>query len=243
MSKYEDTKEVASRTMILFFVADTSGSMEGSKIGTLNEAINNVIPEIRDISEKSADAKIKIAALKFSAGAEWLYPNPIEAESFQWRYLDAETVTDFGVACEKLNEKLSRENGFMEAASGSFAPAIFLFSDGGPTDNYHDALAKLNGNKWFEFAIKVAVAIGDDVNEDALAVLSEFTGNKETVIKVHTPEALKKLIRFIVVTSSQIGAKSQDVNATGKTKQEAVATQVQTYVADQLNDSDQDDWP
>ena len=239
MGKYSNTEEVASRTMVLFFVVDTSGSMDGIKIGTVNESIKNVIPEIQHISESTADAKIKIAALKFSTGAEWLYPNLIEAENFKWRYLNAEGVTDFGAANKELKEKLSRKTGFMDAASGSFAPAIFLLSDGLPTDEYRDSLEQLNNNSWFKSAIKVALAIGPDANED---VLAEFTGTKETVIRVYTPEALAKLIRFIAITSSQIGSNSQDANASGKTKQEVVAEQLQTYVADQLDDTGKDDW-
>ena len=61
-------------------------------------------------------------------------------------------------------------------------------------------------NNWFKYAIKVAVAIGDDANKEALA---KFTGNTEAVITVHTPEALKKWIRKVSITSSQIGSKSQ----------------------------------
>ena len=43
---YDDVVEVARRTMVLFFVVDTSGSMEGSKIGTLNQAIEDVTDEL-----------------------------------------------------------------------------------------------------------------------------------------------------------------------------------------------------
>jgi len=79
---YENAVEVARRTMTLFFVVDTSGSMGGSKIGTLNSAIEEVIPEIRKISGENADAAIKIAVLDFSSGAHWITPAPIDAESF-----------------------------------------------------------------------------------------------------------------------------------------------------------------
>lgn len=132
---YENAVEVARRTMTLFFVVDTSGSMGGSKIGTLNSAIEEVIPEIRKISGENADAAIKIAVLDFSSGAHWITPAPIDAESFCWNYLDADGLTDFGEMCKMLNEKLSR-NAFMRDVAGSFAPAIFLLSDGEPTDEY-----------------------------------------------------------------------------------------------------------
>lgn len=61
-------------------------------------------------------------------------------------------------------------------------------------------------------AIKVAVAIGEDANRD---VLAEFTGSKEAVVAVHTPEALVKMIRFVSVTASQIGSQSSGVGKGG----------------------------
>ncbi len=55
-----------------FFVVDTSGSMSGAKIGTVNSAIEEVVPELKDISESNADAQIKVATLSFSTGARWI---------------------------------------------------------------------------------------------------------------------------------------------------------------------------
>ena len=223
---YDDVVEVARRTMVLFFVVDTSGSMEGAKIGTLNQAIEDIIPEITDISENNADAEIKIAVLEFSNGAKWITPSPVPAQGFTWEYLNSGGMTDLGEACRQLNEKLSR-NSFMSDITGSFAPAIFLLSDGAPTDNYKPNLEALKQNNWFKKAIKVAVAIGSDANKE---ILAEFTGNSEGVLTVHSPEALKKMIRFVSVTSSQIGSRSATVGNTAPdevvSKQDAFLEQV-----------------
>lgn len=208
MGLYDEVVEVPRRTMVLFFVVDTSGSMGGSKIGTVNSAIEEIVPELKDISENNADAQIKVATLAFSTGAHWVDSAPVAAENFRWNYLDANGVTDLGEACNQLNEKLSR-SAFMSDATGSFAPAIFLMSDGEPTDNYKHGLDKLKQNNWFKKAIKVAVAIGDDANK---SVLADFTGNVEAVITVHTPEALKKWIQFVSVRASEIGSKSSNAS-------------------------------
>ncbi len=201
---YDDVAETARRTMVLFFVVDCSGSMSGAKMGTVNSAIEEIVPEIKSISETNADARIKVAVLKFATTAEWLYSAPVEAESFVWQYLDANGMTALGEACRQLNEKLSRKE-FMSDATGSYAPAIFLLSDGEPTDDYERSLKKLKENNWFKKAIKVALAIGDEANQQKLA---EFTGTGEAVITVHTPEALRSWIRFVSVRSSEIGSKS-----------------------------------
>ncbi len=208
---YDGAVEVARRTMTLFFVVDTSGSMEGSKMGTLNAAVEEVIPEICRISGENADAAIKIAVLEFSTDARWITPAPMDAADFTWSFLNAGGLTDLGQACRELDEKLSRK-AFMQDVAGSFAPAIFLLSDGEPTDDYRPQLEKLWTNNWFRKAIKVAVAIGDDANRD---VLQEFTGSSEAVLTVHTPQALAKMIRFVSVTASQIGSKSTGVGKGG----------------------------
>ena len=146
MGLYDEVVEVPRRTMVLFFVVDTSGSMSGAKIGVVNSAIEEIVPELKDISESNADAQIKVATLAFSTGARWIDSAPVAAENFRWNYLDASGVTDLGAACMQLNEKLSR-NAFMSDATGSFAPAIFLLSDGEPTDSITDLKNTVNAIK------------------------------------------------------------------------------------------------
>lgn len=247
MGIYDEVVEVPRRTMILFFLVDTSGSMSGSKIGTVNTAVENVLPELKERSESNADAQVKIAVMEFSTGIKWMYDSPINAEDFRWNYLEPGGLTSFGEACEELNNKLSRK-AFMSDASGSFAPAIFLMSDGEPTDNYQKSLDKLKQNNWFKKAIKVALAIGDDANQ---LVLKEFTGNSEAVLTAHSPEVLMKMIQFVSVRSSEIGSRSAnietDVNANSDTeessKQRAMIEEIQTASAEESwDDFDDDEW-
>ena len=127
MSLLDYVVETPRRTMVLFFLVDCSGSMRGNKIGTVNSAIEEVVPEIKKISENNADAQIKIAVLSFSTGTKWIVDGqgmPFDAETFKWNYLNADGVTDLGAACLQLNEKMSRSQ-FMSEVTGSFAPAIF----------------------------------------------------------------------------------------------------------------------
>jgi len=226
-----DSEPIPRRTMVLFFVVDTSGSMSGSKIGSVNTTISDILPELKDISEENADAQIKIAALEFSSGAKWLYDKPIEADSFRWNDLNAGGITDFGEACKMLNQKLSR-SAFMGDAVGSFAPVIILLSDGEPTDNYKKELDSLKENNWFKAAIKIAIAIGDDAKQE---VLKEFTGNIECVLFANNPTVLKKMIRFASLTASQIGSKSS--NAGVVSKQDEMGKKLQDFVINDLPNS------
>jgi uncharacterized protein YegL len=199
--------------MVLFFVIDGSGSMSGSKIGAVNAAIEEVIPALKDVSDSNPDAVIKVAALEFSTGCRWITADgPVEADKFTWNYIDAAGVTDLGEACRELNNKLSRK-AFMQEAAGSFAPIIFLLSDGDPTDDFDGGLAVLKQNSWYKVAGKVAIAIGDQANKK---VLEQFTGTSETVLEVHDSGTLKKLIKVVAVRSSQIASRSSNVGDTGK---------------------------
>jgi len=241
MGIFDKVEGIVKRQMVLFFIVDTSGSMVGTKIGAVNTAIREVIPELKGIG--GSDVDLKIACLKFSSGCTWMHPSPIPAENFQWNNLSADGVTDFGAACKELSDKMAKEK-FLSAPSASVAPAIFLMSDGEPTDDYKSGLALLQKNNWYKYAIKVAVAIGDDANID---VLKEFTGNIEAVITVHTPEALRKMIRFVSITSSQIGSKSQPMqDGDIESKQDAMIEQIkdlqQTDPDLSQTSTDADDW-
>jgi len=247
MGLLDETQSVSRRTMTLFFLIDTSGSMAGNKIGAVNDGIRNVQELLKDISENNPDAEIKVAALKFANVVEWLYDEPKLAEDFIWQDAIAEGLTSLGCACQELAAKLSRSGGFMQSASGSFAPAIILLSDGGPTDDFNSGLKKLKDNNWFKAAIKIAIAIGDDADKD---ILKQFTGSSESVITVHNIEALKQIIRTVSVTCSQIGSKSSsagDIN-----KQDQVIKDVQDAVnnidgaesadTSSIDSSQYDDW-
>lgn len=197
--------EIPRKVMTLFYVVDTSGSMSGAKIGALNTAVRETLPIIEEISSANSDALIKIAVLEFSSGCEWMYPTPEEVCNFEWIDLQASGLTSLGEAYDTLNQKLSHSHGFMNEASGSFAPVIILLSDGEPTDEPAYSLQKLKANKWFSFATKIAIAIGDDCNKSTLI---DFTGNTEAVLTVHSIDELKRMIRMVSVTASRVNSKS-----------------------------------
>ena len=217
MGLYDETVKVGRRTMVLFFIIDTSGSMRGAKIGQVNTAIEGILPKIKEISKENADAEIKVCVLNFATKAKWVTAAPVsvEDEAYRWEYVEAGGTTALGDACRELNEALSTKT-FMKEVSGSYAPVLFLMSDGEPTDDYRSGIEVLKRNNWFKAAIKVAIGIGNDANKSMLA---EFTGSDESVIEVHTPVEMKKWIQFVTVTSSQIGSSSTDTSGKNKNEQ------------------------
>ena len=191
---------VSRKSLVIFFLIDTSGSMKGKKMGELNTVMEELIPEIRKVGE--ADTEVKVAVLTFSTDVRWMYSTPIPIEEFEWARLRASGVTSLGAALKELNVRMSR-NGFLNSPSLSFAPVIFLMTDGYPSDDYKAGLKELQANSWYKFGLKAALGIGNEANDN---ILAEFTGSPDTVVHAYSGGQLAQMIKIIAVTSSQIGS-------------------------------------
>ena len=203
----------AKKSMVLFFLIDVSSSMKGDKIAAVNRAMAEVLPELIEAGDSTT--AIKVAVLEFSSGWEWKTMEPVPVEKYQkWNALQAEGVTDLGGALIELNRRMSRKQ-FLQTTSLSYAPIIFLITDGYPTDNYQKGLHLIKENKWFKFGIKIALAVGNAVDRN---VLIEFTGDPEFVLEAEDAKSLGFLIQAVSVTSSQIGSKSMSIIENGDRK-------------------------
>ena len=200
---------IARQELNLLFVIDNSGSMEGEKIGAVNNAIRDVMSIMPEIQEDTSDALIKISALVFSDKAKWVYSEPQTVENFKWKDLSIEGGTDLSNAYDELAKFLrKKEKGGKMPDLGGVAPIIILMTDGMPTSyDWEDHLKDLKKKGWFKVALKYALAIGID-SDEAMDVLTKFTGNSETVLKVYTAEALRKVIKVIAITASKIKSNS-----------------------------------
>ena len=231
---------VSRKSLVIFFLIDTSGSMRGTKMGELNTVMEELIPEIRRVGE--ADTEVKVAVLTFSTDVKWMYAEPIAIEEFEWARLNASGVTSMGEAFKELSARMSR-NSFLNSPSLSFAPVIFLLTDGYPSDDYKEGLAALANNSWYKFGLKAALGIGNEANDDMLA---EFTGSKDTVVHAYTGNQLAQMIKIVAVTASQIGSKSMTLSDQNEAelsdedvyaaKQKMLGQQIQELV--KQNDSD-----
>lgn len=230
---------VPRRVMPLIYVIDTSGSMEGNKIGAVNDAIRNVMNEIGTISKQNADAKIKVGILQFDTEAKWMYDTGlISAEEYQYKDLEAVGLTNFGEACKELNSKLSKSKGWMNEPTGMRAAAILLMSDGEPTSDYVHELDKLKGNPWFMSATKLALAIGNPADKK---MLLDFTGSAEAIMTVNNIDSLIRMIKTISITASKVNSQSASVGTTTTPEGEKVPESVEVETINKIKDTIKDD--
>ena len=66
-------------------------------------------------------------------------------------------------------------------------------------------MEKLKKLPWFRKAVKIAISIGQDADDE---VLIEFAGNKELVLQANNATALAKMIKWASTTASMVSAPS-----------------------------------
>lgn len=191
--------ELASRPLHFIWIVDCSGSMYGEKIGTVNHAIQSTIPEMADAAKDNPNAQLLVRTLKFATGASWVTTNPIPIEDFAWDDLEACGVTDLGKAFDMLAAQLT----IPPMTDRALPPVLVLLSDGQPTDDYKKSLENLLHLPWGKKAVRIAISIGQDADDD---VLEQFTGNKELVLQANNPQALVKMIKWASTAASMVSA-------------------------------------
>lgn len=230
MSLLEEITPAPRKVMTLFYLVDTSGSMCGSRIGTVNAAMEECIPLLKEVAQANDDAEIKVAILAFSSGHYWITPasGPVGLEDIIWNDLPAMGMTEFGGALYELDKKLSR-NEYLKSQTGAYAPVILLLSDGGPTDDWEVALKKIKQNNWFKHAIKIAIDIESGSDRD---VLEQFTGNPEAILDAKDTATLKKMIHKVSVRASEFQSHSKQSSDVISSPEEDSANIVKAVISD-----------
>ena len=243
MSILDEITPSPRKVMTLFYIIDTSESMNGSRIGTVNGAMEECRNLLKEIAKANDDAEIKIAVMQFSSGCYWITGSnsAINLEEWNWEDLQAGGITDFGAALIELDKKLSRK-AFLDSQTGAYAPVILLFSDGGPTDNWEKGLKQIKENNWFKHAIKIAIDIESGADK---SVLEAFTGSSEAILDAKDQNTLKKMIHKVSIRASEFQSHSKQSMDELTTPEEDSANIVKDVVSDLQEDSfvsDSDDW-
>lgn len=122
---------IAKQELNLVFIIDNSESMEGEKIGAVNNAIRDVMSIMLEIQEDTADANIKISALTFSYDAKWVFSDPLEVGDFKCKDIKVDGGTNLSAAYDKLSKSLRKKsNGGKMPDLGGVAPILILMTDG-----------------------------------------------------------------------------------------------------------------
>jgi uncharacterized protein YegL len=182
-----------ARPLHFFLLLDCSSSMNvGGKIQALNAAIAEALPVMRAEAEKNPHAEVLVRVVTFSTGASWHVAEPTPIASFVWSDVGAGGDTSLGAALGLVTEAL-RSPPMPERA---LPPVLVLISDGRPTDREFPArLDELLALPWGRRAVRIAIAIGRDADEE---ILRSFigVGAGSRPLQANSPEDLADLIRW-----------------------------------------------
>jgi uncharacterized protein YegL len=198
--------ELATRPLHFILLADCSGSMNiDGKIQALNNAIREAIPHMQAIANENPNAEILVRAIKFSDGAEWHISKPTPIEKFQWKDLTSGGLTDMGEALNLLSEELK----IPPMSDRALPPVLVLISDGLPTDDIHHGLKTLMALPWGKKAVRIAIAVGEDADQE---ILQRFIDNPDLKpLQANNADQLVKYIKWVstVILKSASSPSSQ----------------------------------
>lgn len=220
---------MANRPVHFIWLIDCSYSMQGEKIGQLNYAIREAIPEMLSVAQDNPAAQLLLRTMTFSTTARWHHKDPVPVEQFTWQDVQVDGMTNLGEALQLA----ARELDTPPMPQRALKPVLALVSDGVPTDDWKAGLRAVDATPWGRKAVRVAIAIGADADRN---VLQEFLGNPELQpLDANSPKQLAAAIRW--ASTAAVKAASQPVAGFG----DATTVKQPPYAPPVLDDDD-DVW-
>lgn len=196
MKNQSDRNKNMNTTLPIIFVIDTSGGMHGRPINILNNCLSDSIKTLSDSAALDDELTPAIGILQAHTNAHWIHPDGlVSLNEFDYTPLTAAGLNDMGAAMTELDKKLSSEE-FLVSTTEKCHPIIIFVTCRQITDNWSDALQKLNENRWYKQSIKIAFVI--DEMADAIA-FSNIVGKTGIVIKVENYNDLSKIFKNVVM--------------------------------------------
>lgn len=188
----KQNQEHAQQTAIvnrqIVFAIDASNSMQGYKIGAVNECVNNAISKMR-LFTRGTGGNIDISIIGFSSRLFRWTNGFTPVEDFKYSYVEmVDGLTDFSALFDEL---IALTNNEMTAESAKF---VVLFSDGLSTEDYENSLTKWESTKLYEQVNKIVVAFDDDIADSQSSAFFRRFGNTELIIPITNQEQLLSVL-------------------------------------------------
>lgn len=173
---------------------DVSGSMSGTKIQNLNEAVKDMIETFQDTENN--ETEIHVAIITFGAEVK-LHQEMVSAGEITWHDLHASGMTPLGTALKMAKAMIEDKN---TIPSRAYRPAVVLVSDGQPNDQWQEPLSDFITNGRSAKCDRMALAIGADADRE---ILGQFiVGTKNPLFEASDAKQLKDFFKFVTMSVS-----------------------------------------
>ena len=212
MSKFSGFEVKKTRPLPVFFLVDTSGSMRSEKIQKVNLAFKEMITAFKEI--KNARGDIQICIITFGEKVE-IAQDLVDLNDLRITEFTANGKTPMGEAFELVTNMIEDTT---VVGPEAFVPIIVLISDGLPTDlpseivphenstliksdfQKWDALKKMQSSRRTNKAIKLALSIGNDANNE---MLKAFINNDSIpLFKAREVNTITKFFEWVTMSVS-----------------------------------------
>lgn len=193
------------RPLPVFLLLDTSGSMSGSKIDTLNQCVKEMIEDFKN--ERMSEVSLNLCIITFGGSSAKLHTPLSTLKDVDFKDLCADGMTPLGSALKMATEIINDKE---KVSSKGYRPVVVLVSDGYPNDSWEAPLDEFVSGKRTAKCEKWALGIGNGYDTN---MLQKFLGNADK--KVFDASVAKEITKFFkFVTLSTIArSKSQDPNS------------------------------
>lgn len=157
-----------AKPLPIVLLLDVSQSMSGDKIGSLNQAVKEMLGTFAKEAEMSVDILVSIITF----GPAQIRMPFTKASDIKWTDLVVEGSTPIGEALEIAKGMIECKE---TTPSRAYRPTVILVSDGQPTDAWGEAMEAFVSSGRSSKCDRMAMAIGEDASKVVLERFIEET--------------------------------------------------------------------
>ncbi len=197
-----------AKPLPVILLLDTSGSMYGDKISSLNDAVRKMLGTFT--KEESQANEFLVSVITFGGTASLAYP-PTPASELSYSSLSADGGTPLGAAIDVAKALLEDRE---QIPGRAYRPLVVLVSDGVPTDSWESKLDQFIQDGRSAKCDRMALGIGREAYEGhGRATLERFiAGTEHTVFEAKDAGEIHNFFKFVTMSVVTRGL-SQNPNA------------------------------
>lgn len=192
-----------AKPLPVILMLDVSGSMSGSNIRNMNDAVRDMLNTFSDT--ENGETEIHVAIITF--GTQVILHQPLtSASAIQWQDFSAGGMTPLGTALQMAKAMIEDKD---VVPSRAYRPMVVLVSDGGPNDEWKKPLSAFICDGRSAKCDRFAMAIGANADEAVLGKFIEGTSNP--LFYAENAKQLHDFFKFVTM-SVTMNTKSKTSN-------------------------------